>query len=217
MKMSFEAMSWAVKQKTANSGQKLVLLLLANHANGYSGQCNPSHKVLAEECCMGISTLKRHIDDLVERQLLIIEHVFTDNRQRPNQYILNMDTSPNRATPPSKSGYPLAQIGLQKQEVKQEHNHNIVRQEDNLFETFWKAYPRKTNKAFARKCFDKAKVSQELLDKMLVAIAKQKKTSQWQMLEYIPHPSSWLNGERWEDEITLPTSTNADYNKLRLL
>ena len=92
-----------------------------------------------------------------------------------------------------------------------------VQQENTLFEIFWKAYPRKTNKAFARKCFDKAKVTQELLDKMLIAIAKQKKTSQWQMLEYIPHPSSWLNGERWEDEVTLPTSTNADYNKLRLL
>jgi hypothetical protein len=96
-------------------------------------------------------------------------------------------------------------------------NTDAVRQKESLFEIFWKAYPRKTNKAFARKCFDKAKVTQELLDKMLVAIAKQKKTSQWQMLEYIPHPSSWLNGERWEDEVTLPTSTNADYNKLRLL
>ena len=215
--MSFEAMSWAVRQKTANPGQKLVLLLLANHANGYSGQCNPSHKLLADECCMGISTLKRHIDDLVEKKLLSVEHVFKDNRQRPNQYILNIDSSPNLATTQPESGYPLAQNGLQKQEFKQEHNLNTVRQENVMFDTFWKAYPRKSNKAFARRCFDKVKVNQELLDKMLKAIAQQKKSTQWQKPEYIPHPSTWLNGERWEDEISTAKPDRSAYDKLRLL
>lgn len=79
----------------------------------------------------------------------------------------------------------------------------IVRQGNPLFEQFWKAYPKKTNKAFARKVFDKLKVDQALLDKMLKAIAAQIKTT-WKDKDpqYIPHPSTWLNGERWEDEVT---------------
>lgn len=81
-------MAWAVKQKTANSGQQLVLLLLANHTNGHTGQCNPSHKLLAEECRMGISTLKNHIKGLEESGLLKIIHVSKDGVSLPNQYIL---------------------------------------------------------------------------------------------------------------------------------
>jgi len=81
-------MAWAVKQKTANSGQQLVLLLLANHTNGHTGRCNPSHKLLAEECRMGLSTLKNHIKGLEESGFLRIIHVSRDGVSLPNQYIL---------------------------------------------------------------------------------------------------------------------------------
>jgi hypothetical protein len=87
-KMSFEVMAWAVKQKTANSGQQLVLLLLANHTNGHTGRCNPSHRLLAEECRMGLSTLKNHVKGLEESGFLRIIHVSRDGVSLPNQYIL---------------------------------------------------------------------------------------------------------------------------------
>lgn len=92
-----------------------------------------------------------------------------------------------------------------------------VQQKSVLFDIFWKAYPRKSNKAFARKCFEKAKVDQELLDKMLKAIAQQKKSTQWQKAEYIPHPSTWLNGERWDDEVATVKPDRSAYDKLRML
>ncbi len=71
-----------------------------------------------------------------------------------------------------------------------------------LFDVFWKAYPRKTNKAFAQQVFGKLRVDQALLDKMVLAIGQQKQSEQWKNPQYIPHPSTWLNGERWEDELT---------------
>ena len=69
-----------------------------------------------------------------------------------------------------------------------------------LFDAFWDAYPRKINKGFSRSVFAKIKPSEETLQKMLSAIDKQKRSDQWKEVKYIPHPSSWLNGERWEDE-----------------
>jgi hypothetical protein len=74
-----------------------------------------------------------------------------------------------------------------------------------LFDTFWKAYPRKTNKGFARSVFAKMNVTDDLMEKMLNAIEVQKRTI-WKDKDqqYIPHPSTWLNGERWEDEIQMP-------------
>jgi hypothetical protein len=46
------------------------------------------------------------------------------------------------------------------------------------------------------------KVDQEMLDKMVQAITLQNRTV-WKDKDqqYIPHPSTWLNGKRWEDEV----------------
>lgn len=71
------------------------------------------------------------------------------------------------------------------------------------FQRFWDAYPRKVNKPGALRAFAKIDPDEALLEKMLSAIAKQKASAQW--LEgngqYIPHPATWLNGQRWEDEV----------------
>lgn len=72
------------------------------------------------------------------------------------------------------------------------------------FEQFWKAYPRKVGKGAALKVWVKLKPSEELLVRMLKAVEQQKRTAQWQRDsgQFIPHPSTWLNQERWEDEVT---------------
>lgn len=73
---------------------------------------------------------------------------------------------------------------------------------DQLFERFWDAYPRKVAKADARKKFEKINPDDELLAVMLKAIDQQKASEQWTKDggQFIPHPSTWLNQRRWEDE-----------------
>ena len=116
--MGIKFMAMAIDAKTANSGQKLVLLMLANHCNDHTRQCNPSQKLLAEECSMGLSTLKGHINALEEAGYLETVNVFKDNAQKPNQYLLKFTSSPNLATPPSESGYPPRQDLATEPEVK---------------------------------------------------------------------------------------------------
>ena len=74
-------------------------------------------------------------------------------------------------------------------------------QSDLLFNRFWQSYPRKVDKRKAQKAFEKLKVTESLLDKMLVQLERAKKTKQWNDIQYIPYPATWLNGKRWEDEI----------------
>lgn len=101
--MSFQAMTWAVSQECENAGQKLVLIMLANHTNGHTGQCNPSHKLLADECSMGISTLKRHLQGLADKGYIEVLSVIQDGVNLPNQYRLKLEgVSPNRAGGGSK-------------------------------------------------------------------------------------------------------------------
>ena len=68
------------------------------------------------------------------------------------------------------------------------------------FDLFWSAYPLKKSKKDARKAFAKVKAP---LDTLLAALERQKKTPAWTKDggRYIPYASTWLNGERWEDEV----------------
>ncbi len=69
------------------------------------------------------------------------------------------------------------------------------------FEAFWKEYPRKIAKAEAYRVWKKANLP--ALDVVLLAISKQKGCKQWKQDggKYIPHPSTWINQGRWDDEV----------------
>lgn len=79
---------------------------------------------------------------------------------------------------------------------------------DERFTVFWDMYPRKEGKQNARKAWDKLCPDEELLYRILDAIALQKESDQWMRDNgrYIPLPASWLNGKRWEDEVKLATA-----------
>ena len=86
---------------------------------------------------------------------------------------------------------------------KEKKNNNNNKNKDIMFDKFWDAYPRHVNKPAARKAFDKLNPDDETMNQILNAIRTQKMTAQWQENngQYIPHPSTWLNGHRWEDEV----------------
>jgi hypothetical protein len=80
------------------------------------------------------------------------------------------------------------------------------------FELFWSAYPRRICKAKARDAFAKA-LKKTTLDEILTALEWQRETASWQerdadgVLRWVPHASSWLNGERWDDERPVKVNT----------
>lgn len=71
-----------------------------------------------------------------------------------------------------------------------------------LFLTFWEAYPKKQARKVAYKAFQKINPDATLLNSMLETLERQKRSKDWQKEggQYIPQPSAWLNGRRWEDE-----------------
>jgi len=71
------------------------------------------------------------------------------------------------------------------------------------FEVFWTAYPKKIGKDKCRRWFASHKITDTLLDNMLTALDIQKRSSQWSKDDgqFIPHPYTWLNQGRWQDEV----------------
>ena len=90
-------------------------------------------------------------------------------------------------------------------------NKNMDQKTSKLFSRFWEAYPRHEAKEAAREAFTKLGVDEGLLETMITAIGKWKKTNQWKDEggRYIPNPANWLRQRRWEDEVPKPAKPKA--------
>jgi len=82
-----------------------------------------------------------------------------------------------------------------------DHAMTFVEQQ---FETFWQLYPRKAGKKAARKAWRDIEPNELLLSTIMGALnnAVQYWHHQGVAIKHIPHPSTWLNEERWEDEFS---------------
>lgn len=83
----------------------------------------------------------------------------------------------------------------------------------NAFENFWGDYPNKTAKKKAEQIFTRilkeAKDPVLLTGEIMIGLMRAKKSSQWMKDggQFIPHPTTWLNQERWNDEGRTDTAT----------
>lgn len=68
------------------------------------------------------------------------------------------------------------------------------------FEAFWALYPRKVGKKAALKAWNTHKPP---ISKCLAVLEVWRKSEAWTKDNgaYIPHPSTWINAGRWDDEI----------------
>lgn len=93
----------------------------------------------------------------------------------------------------------------EKAEPEKPRRPRILRASDDSpdFRTFWEAYPRHVARKAALTRWLAINPSSELTQKIISAVEIQKQSPQWQRDrgKYIPHPATWLNQERWEDEM----------------
>lgn len=69
------------------------------------------------------------------------------------------------------------------------------------FTDFWNCYPRKVSKTMALKAWKKLAPGADLLHSILADVNRRLE-GEWKEkdMQYIPHPSTYLNQRRWEDE-----------------
>ncbi|MDE4918175.1 helix-turn-helix protein [Cupriavidus metallidurans] len=128
----------------------------------------------------------------------------------------------NAGVPPQQVRQPPQQVPSNRKEPSTEPSGNRQRASAKsgktaktpaLFERLWLAYPRKQGKADAEKAFGKLAADEALLEQMLAAIAVQAASAEWREEggKFIPHCSTWLNGQRWLDEgVTVAEGTAED-------
>lgn len=89
--MSIPALDWALDARTKNSGQKLVLIVLANYADEH-GEAWPSQETIAAKGCMTSRAVRTHLAELEAQDLISQTHRYKkDGTFDTNAYKLHMD------------------------------------------------------------------------------------------------------------------------------
>lgn len=105
-------------------------------------------------------------------------------------------------------GYPIdtLSIGYKEQDKEQVKVKDKERGTKNKptypkeFEDFWTEYPRKVAKTTAYRAWQKLNPP---VEEVIAGLRAYKDSDQWTRDNgrYIPHPATWLNQKRWEDEV----------------
>ena len=209
--MSHYMTALAMKQPNLRPATKIVLYWLADHHNGETGDCFPSIGRLAQCCEMDKSAVHRHIGTLTTKGLISVKRRRRDDGGfTSNYYTLHLEDPmlQNERDPSGKMLYPpvaksdtnLGNINLGKNEIVMVRNIDETIKD---FERWWRIYPRKVGKAKAAPLF--AKVREQInVEEIMEATIKFAQSMEGQEKRFIPHPTTWLNQERWNDEIEGP-------------
>ena len=169
-------------------------------------------------CKKSIDTLKAFDEATIGRVLMIMfrecagEPIDLQGESPMVQIALKLVGERQRAATNGNELHPSLSPSSKGDERKEPKERRVKNNSPShtLFARFWEVYPRKVGKVVAEKAFLKCvdglpeEGAAELVDRMIDAVRSQSRSAQWQDDErFIPHPSTWLNQHRWEDETAI--------------
>lgn len=239
--MSVEAIALVLHHSQADGSDKLVLIGIANH-HGDEGAW-PSIDTLAKYANRSRRAVQASVSRLVELGELEVEvneggtH-HTDPRRRPNRYRIlivcpgDCDRSMNHRSGVQPTT-PLDDHGVQSSASRGAADSTLGVQptapEPSLepegepspfatFDDFWAKYPRKTGKDAARRAYKTALKRARPID---IDYGLMRSIEYWRVSRtekrFIPHPATWLNQGRWQDELERPAAPNEDAVKVEVI
>ena len=200
--MSHYMTALAMQQKRIKPATKIVLYWIADHHNSETDACFPSLATLSDECEMSKRAVQAHIDTLSYAGLIErVERKRGNGSRTSNGYRLNLTKQAWQNLPPPIAESARAPMqNLPALNLGTNNLGNITSKNMSIFDNLWKIYPKKVGKGTAKKAFAKAttKATPDQIEHALSVFVRA-----WgnQDKKFMPHLATWLNGERWEDEI----------------
>lgn len=174
---------------------ELRLLLIISSLCAKEGYCFANNKYFAELFNETERSISTKIKKLENKKYISIKYeksgtVITNREIRLIKKSMAVEKNINGA---------VEKI-FQDNNINSINNKNINNKEiyKERFEEFYKAYPRKVDKARTEKWFLKNKPDEKLFNLIMKQLERYKKI--WKNPKYIPYPPTWLNNKRWEDK-----------------
>jgi hypothetical protein len=187
-----------------------VYALLARYADSETLQAFPSRETLAKRAGCHWRSIDRAIDELVALGAITKTHRKNGDAYQSNIYTLRRvltTVSPGTDTavtgvltpqsPPTDTGGNLT-ITTQLEPLEQEPLNDI-------FEQFWEIYPKKADKALAKRSLEKA-LKRTTAERILDG-ARHYRDDPRRDDAFTKNPSTWLNADAWDNECVKPKET----------
>ena len=226
--MSLESIVWAYQQEVGNPYSKAILVCLADMAN-HEHVCWPGINHICKRTELCRRTVINHIKKLESTGFISKTVRGGDGEGRKsNLYTINVGQSvsvtrgqcaspaPPRASEVGQCASPAPESTIN---LSIESKPTGQKSADASFDRFWSAYPKKVDKLRARKAWKRKKLDSKA--DMLIKDVEARLKSDFKWIKnkgkYIPMPTTYLNGERWEDEFQELNveETAMDYNRMQ--
>lgn len=193
-----------------NPTAKVILIALSTYSNA-EGECFPSQQRLADDTLLNVRTVVRGIYWLEGNGFIRV----TRRHNKPNFYAITsmeedmtneiVKKNPARhdnLSPEVVSNITKLDIASSSKAITTSHDTLAHPNNTPVFQAFWQAYPRRIGKGAARTAFKKAlkfSTAEEIIQGAIAYASHCEEMGTEK--QYVPHPSTWLNGERWEDDL----------------
>jgi hypothetical protein len=204
--MSVEMISLVLNNSKADGRAKLVLIGIANH-HGDNGAW-PSIATLARYANASERSIQRDLKHLQDLGELVIEvhGGETKSQYKSNKYWISIsgvsesqirgDKLGSGVTDQVIRGDRLGKSGVTDLAYKTSLETSI--ETYTHFDQFWGVYPRRTSKRAAMKAYESA-LGRSSHDEILAGAIRFANDPNLPQGEFIPYPTTWLNGDRWDD------------------
>ncbi|ARB29724.1 hypothetical protein ATI14_1746 [Pseudomonas tolaasii NCPPB 2192] len=156
-------------------------------------------------------TVKRALSSLQKQGLVLVEKLAKAQHDHTNHYAINYQSDAlfDQVNLTQSDQVNLTSSGGSDCPVLHTEITTKTTAETSLvnplegFDQFWKLYPKKKSLKDAKKAWAKLKPNPELRQTLIAALGKQRLQHDWVKDggQYVPLASSWLNGEKWTDEV----------------
>jgi hypothetical protein len=222
--------------KTISQSAKWVYVALSSRVNA-ALQCWPSHARIADDTNLSVTTVKQALKELRDRRLVTWEQrTDPEHGQTANVYTLGHlvdgadlpdeepddDPPPRRnpPTPPAKSAYPPRRNPpTERDPVERDPMNDVGAAEaspnmldapsvDDDFAAWYAIYPRHLGRGDALRAYRATRKKKVPAATLLTGAQTMAKTyPPGSDKQFCPYPATWLNQERWADEIEPARST----------
>lgn len=147
----------------------------------------------------GRGYIEREYKDESKRHRSLIHAKITFKREKPERTVGDTRKQSELSVTPERT------VGDTTERTVGDHISNRLKSNKNKnslcvpFEEFWKLYPRHVEKKKASMKWEKLPCEAQAA--IMADLPARTKSDQW-MRGFIPHPTTYLNGERWNDELT---------------
>jgi len=209
----FVVHEWMVTDLGLKGTELLVYAIIYGFTQIEEQKFYGSRRYLSNFIGASISSIQRSLDYLVEKGYLIksVEDIPV-NGVRMVSYRANLDPQyQNESGVKMTHNNTIDSIGIKEGSTSKGmlvRKRNVASTDSTAFDIFWRAYPRHVAKQNAVRAFAKLNPNDELLSIILKDIKTRKSTEAWKKDggQFIPHPATYLNGKRWEDDIPVDST-----------